>query len=212
MGSIVCVGATRFLYYTGWNLAVTVPWKNTVGLAISKDGGPFERSSAFPVVALDERDPFSLSYPWVMQDGDKYRMWYGSNLGWEQNLDDIPHVIRYAESSDGIRWDKQQTVAEIDASGFGSSAACRPTVVREPDGYRMWFCARGGKYRIYSAISPDGLTWQQLGKDGIDVSPGSWDSDMVEYPCVFDHGEQRFLLYSADGYGRTGFGLAVLEN
>jgi hypothetical protein len=47
---------------------------------------------------------------------------------------------------------------------------------------------------------------------GINVSPCSWDSDMTEYPCVFGHGGQRFLLYSGDGYGRTGFGLAVLEN
>ncbi|WP_236729556.1 hypothetical protein, partial [Mycobacterium tuberculosis] len=28
----------------------------------------------------------------------------------------------------------------------------------------------------------------------------------------FDHRGQRFMLYSGDGYGRTGFGLAVLEN
>lgn len=77
----------------------------------------------------------------------------------------------------------------------------------------MWFCARGAKYRIYFATSEDGLTWRQLGKDeGIDVSPDSWDSDMIEYPCVFDHRGQRFMLYSGDGYGRTGFGLAVLEN
>jgi hypothetical protein len=212
IGSIVRAGDTRFLYYMGWNLAVTVPWKNTIGLAISKAGSPFERWSAFPVVGLDERDRFSLSYPWAIQAEGKYRMWYGSNLGWGENLDEIPHVIRYAESSDGVHWEKQDRVA-IDTSGCDNTAACRPCVVRDAGLYRMWFCARGSKYRIHRATSQDGLTWSQLGKDeGIDVSPGSWDSDMIEYPCVFDHGGQRFLLYSGDGYGRTGFGLAVLEN
>lgn len=212
IGSIVRAGDTRLLYYTGWNLAVTVPWKNTIGVAISEAGAPFERWSTFPVVALDERDPFSLSYPWVIQDGGTYRMWYGSNLGWGEGTDEIPHVIRYAQSRDGVHWEKQDRV-HIDTSGSDNSAACRPCVVRDAGVYRMWFCARGAKYRIYCATSEDGLTWRQLGKDeGIDVSPDSWDSDMIEYPCVFDHRGQRFMLYSGDGYGRTGFGLAVLEN
>jgi hypothetical protein len=33
----------------------------------------------------------------------------------------------------------------------------------------------------------------------------------VCYPCVFDHGGDRFLLYNGNAYGRTGFGLARLE-
>lgn len=212
IGSIVRAGDTRFLYYTGWNLAVTVPWKNTIGLAISEAGAPFERWSAFPVVALDEHDLFSLSYPWVIQDGGKYRMWYGSNVSWGENTDEIPHVIKYAESGDGVHWEKHDGVA-IDTSEYDNAAACRPCVLRDSGLYRMWFCARGSKYRIFCADSDDGLTWTRLSKDdGIDVSAGSWDSDMIEYPCVFDHGGQRFLLYSGDGYGRTGFGLAVLDN
>lgn len=209
------VGDTRFLYYMGWNLAVTVPWKNAIGLAISEAGAQFERWSTFPVVTLDERDPYSISYPWVILDEGRYRMWYGSNVCWEQNtknMDGLPHVIKSAESSDGIHWNKHDFVA-VDTTGCDDIAAARPCVVRDPELYRMWYCARGARYRIYSAISQDGLTWQQLGKDGgINVSPGSWDSDMVGYPCVFDHAGQRFLLYSGDGYGRTGFGLAVWED
>jgi hypothetical protein len=212
IGSVVRAGDKRFLYYTGWNLAVTVPWKNTIGLAISEAGGAFVRWSEFPVVALDERDPFSLSYPWVIEDQGTYHMWYGSNLGWGEGTDEILHVIKYAQSSDGVHWEKQDW-APVDTSGLGKTAACRPSVVRDPDVYRMWFCARGARYRIYCANSENGLTWSQIGEDqGITVSPGGWDSDMIEYPCVFDHGGQRFMLYSGDGYGRTGFGLAVQES
>lgn len=212
IGSIVRAGDKRLLYYTGWNLAVTVPWKNTIGLAVSEADGVFERWSAFPIVVLDERDPFSLSYPWVIEDQGKYRMWYGSNLSWGEGTEEIPHVIKYAESSDGVHWEKHDC-APIDTSGFGNTAACRPSVVRDPDVYRMWFCARGTRYRIYCATSEDGFTWSQIGEDrGITVSPEGWDSDMIEYPCVFDHGGQRFMLYSGDGYGRAGFGLAVQES
>ena len=35
---------------------------------------------------------------------------------------------------------------------------------------------------------------------------------MIEYPFVFDHKGQRFMLYNGNGYGKTGFGMAVLTN
>ncbi|MDR0233611.1 MAG: hypothetical protein LBI31_02235 [Zoogloeaceae bacterium] len=35
--------------------------------------------------------------------------------------------------------------------------------------------------------------------------------EMIEYSIVFDHGRQRYMLYNGNGYGKTGFGLAVLE-
>ena len=35
------------------------------------------------------------------------------------------------------------------------------------------------------------------------------DSEMIEYPFVFDHDGQRFMLYNGNGYGRSGFGVAV---
>jgi hypothetical protein len=35
---------------------------------------------------------------------------------------------------------------------------------------------------------------------------------MIEYPCVFDHGGRRYLLYSGNGFGKAGFGIAVLES
>ena len=47
--------------------------------------------------------------------------------------------------------------------------------------------------------------------DWLDVSPSGWDSEMVCYPHVFDHKGKRYMLYNGNGYGRTGFGLAVLE-
>jgi len=34
---------------------------------------------------------------------------------------------------------------------------------------------------------------------------------MVEYPFVFDHKGGRYMLYNGNGYGRTGFGIAVLD-
>ena len=46
---------------------------------------------------------------------------------------------------------------------------------------------------------------------GIDVSSSGWDDEMVCYPYVFNHNGKRYMLYNGNGHGRTGFGLAVLE-
>ena len=70
----------------------------------------------------------------------------------------------------------------------------------------------GGRYRIGYAESDDAFTWDRRDEQaGIDVSPSGWDSDMVCYPYVFDHNGNRYMLYNGNGYGRTGFGLAILE-
>jgi len=212
IGCIVKVGEARFLYYMGWNLSVTVPWKNSLGLAISEaPGKPFVRYSRFPIIDLNEVDPYTISYPWVMQEGDKFRMWYGSNLKWGPVKSDMLHVLKYAESSDGIRWDRSNKIV-IDSTGPGEYAICRPTVLYEDGAYHMWFCSRGITYRIHRARSSDGMTWKREGQDpGIDVSGDGWDSEMIEYPCVFKHREQRYLLYAGNNYGRTGFGMAVAD-
>jgi hypothetical protein len=213
--SVACVlriGDARYLYYMGWNLAVTVPWKNALGLAVSESmDAPFRRVSRFPIVPLDEIDPYTISYPWVMRDNNRYRMWYGSNLRWGPDKKDMLHVIKYAESSDAVCWEKHDQIA-IDSASPDENAICRPCVVRDTDCYRMWFCSRGDKYRIQHAISENGSNWTRLGRDeGIDVSPDGWDSDMIEYPCVFDHKGRRFMLYAGNDFGKTGFGLAVQE-
>ena len=76
----------------------------------------------------------------------------------------------------------------------------------------MWYSFRGLSYRIGYAESDDGRKWERLDSQaGIDVSTTGWDSEMIEYPFVFDHKGQRYMLYNGNGYGKTGFGLTVLE-
>jgi len=75
-GCLVAHGSVRYLYYLGWNLGVTVPWRNTIGLAVSTGAAAaFEKYSLAPLVDRSAVDPFSISYPWVMQDGGRWRMW-----------------------------------------------------------------------------------------------------------------------------------------
>jgi predicted GH43/DUF377 family glycosyl hydrolase len=214
IGCIVPIGGTRFLYYMGWHLTVTVPWQNAIGLAISStpecDAGSFVRHSRFPVAELNEIDPYTISYPWVAVEDGKFRMWYGSNIAWGARKEDMRHLIKYAESDDGIHWKRGGAVA-IDFIGPQEYAICKPCVRKEGGRYQMWFCARGGAYRIYDAESADGVTWQRNAEPALSVSESGWDSEMVEYPFVFDHEGERYMLYAGNSFGKTGFGIAIRD-
>jgi hypothetical protein len=208
-------GARQFLYYQGWSLGVTVPYYVVAGCAVSSDDGEsFQRLSQAPVIDRSAVDPYWVSSPWVLFDEGRWRMWYVSGNGWHFENGVAQHYIvhiRYGESDDGIEWRRDGHVC-IDFAGPEEYAIARPVVLRDGDRYRMWYSHRGTAYRIGYAESPDGLGWTRLDDQaGIGVSPGSWDSEMVEYGCVFDYRGQRHMLYNGNGFGASGIGHAVLD-
>jgi predicted GH43/DUF377 family glycosyl hydrolase len=213
--SVACIvrsGSRKLLFYLGWNLGVTVPWRNSIGLAIA-DGpdGRFIKYSAAPILDRSAEDPYSLSYPWVVRNGNSWRMWYGSNLAWGSKPQEMEHVIKVAESSDGIRWSRRGDIA-VHLHKPSEIGLSRPCVIWEDGLFRMWYSIREDHYRIGYAESADGIIWQRKDTEvGIGVSGMGWDSESVEYPCVFDVGDQRYMLYNGNGYGKTGFGMAVLS-
>jgi predicted GH43/DUF377 family glycosyl hydrolase len=214
MGCLVKYGGKRYLYYLGWNLGVTVPWRNAIGLAVSEgDDGPFIRVSQAPTMDRHHHDPFSISYPWGLVEDGRWRMWYGSNLSWGsgERQEEMSHLFKYAESADGLTWHRDGRIV-LPFKDETEYAMSKPAVVRDPDMYRMWYSYRGHAYRIGYAESPDGLVWTRRDElAGIEPAVSDWDVGAVCYPCVFDHEGQRFMLYNGSRYGDTGFGLAVLE-
>lgn len=202
-------GATLILYYSGWMLGSSVPFYFQVGSATSTDGGmTFLRGSAAPLLERNAVDPYLTASPYVMFDEGRWRMWYVSGTGWRDNDEPCYH-IKYAESTDGFTWTREGRVC-IDYEDESEHAISRPWVVRDVDRYRMWFASRGSSYRIGYAESQDGLTWERTAeRGGLTVSPDGWDSEMLAYPCVFDHGAERLMLYNGNDYGRTGIGLAI---
>jgi len=212
MGWLVQCGSERYLYYLGWNLGVTVPWRNSIGLAISAGPGrEFVRYSEAPVMDRSAEDPFSLSYPCVRLDNGLWRMWYGSNLAWGPEQADMAHVLKYAESSDGVHWTREPGAA-VGFQAANEYALSKPCIIRENGRYHMWYSYRGHAYRIGYAESADGRNWLRRDHEaGISVSDSGWDSDSIEYPFVFDHGRRRYMLYNGNRYGLTGFGIAELE-
>ena len=204
--------ATRYLYYSGWSLGVTVPFYFYAGCAVSEAGGAFERISAAPILERNDVDPYLTASPWVLHEGDTWRMWYVSGVGWSEGADPQPRYhVKYAESHDGVSWSRDGQVC-LDFQHPGEYAIGRPCVRREGDRYRMWYCYRGDAYRLGYAESPDGVTWTRK-DDEIQLSGPSadFDAEMQAYPVVEELRGEPHLLYNGDRYGATGIGWAVAE-
>jgi len=209
---IVDSGGKKYLYYIGWNQGSTVRMALVAGLAVSEDGGEsFERVFRVPILDRTHEEPYTLNTaPCVLREGDLWRMWYVSGVEWVHR--DLPRYnIKYAESNDGLHWQRSGVVC-IDFEGPDENALARPCVIKENGIYKMWFSYKGDYYRIGYAESSDGIDWQRLdGEVGIDISPSGWDSQMIEYSYVFSHEGKKYMLYNGDDYGKEGIGLAVAE-
>jgi len=209
----------KYLYYIGWNLGVTVPFRNAIGVAKSNDGGEaFEKMFKGPILDRTRDEPHFTASNCVIKDNGLFKMWYLSCVKWSIQNNKVRHHyhIKYATSKDGLKWNRKNQVV-IDFKDDYEYAISVPRVIKENNIYKMWFSSRGSKdvatYRIRYAESSNGINWIRKDNEvGIDVSKDGWDSEMICYPFVFDHKGKKYMLYNGNGYGKTGFGLAVLEN
>ena len=203
----------EYILFMGWQNPVDTHWRGDIGrLRVDQDSN-LSLDPAYPFFASDSEDPISLSYPWVFQqDGGDLVMIYGSTTTWDAGNGEMIHILKCASSSDGVSWSKQGVVVKP-VIGF-AQAFSRPTVLRRSNGYHMWFSYRSGNgtsYRIGYAYSADGSCWTlDNANSGIEVSAEGWDSEMIEYPFVFEHKGSAYMLYNGNGFGKTGFGLATL--
>ena len=215
IGNCYTEAGRRYILFMGWQCPPGLHWRGEIGrLALDVEGN-LKLDGDGPYMALDDCDPVSLSYPWVMGDPHNgYRMWYGSTLSWDAGNGEMLHVINAADSRDGLHWQKRGLALPYEVGR--AQAFSRPTVIGDAQsGYHMWFSYRGGpevSYRIGYASSADGVRWRlRLDETGMAPSASGWDAEMIEYPFVFRHRDKLLMLYNGNDYGRTGFGMASCE-
>lgn len=218
---IVGVGAQKYLYYIGLTVMQRVPYHNSIGLAISNDGGQtFTRYGEGPIFGLTAQEPHFTGTSCVLQEDGIWKNWYLSCVKWEI-VDGKPepfYHLKYAESLDGIHWRREGKVA-IDFKSDNEAGIVKASVLREKNSYRMWYAYRSASeyrtsklqsYRIGYAESADGKAWTRLDDQaGIDVAEDGWDAEMIAYPHVIAHDDQLYMFYNGNGFGQSGFGYAV---
>ncbi len=212
------VDGKLYLYTIGFSIKNKIIFDAASGLAISHDKGKSFDKLPGPVLDRGIDNPCFAASPCVIKESGIWHMWYVSCDRWEAEGSNYKHFynIKHSQSQDGIYWEPRTTVC-IDYANEYEYAISRPSVIYDKNKtYRMWYSFRAQKnvktYRIGYAESNNGLDWIRMDDDvGIDVSNDGWDSEMICYPHVFEHKECKYMLYNGNGYGKTGFGLAILE-
>lgn len=206
-----------FMYYAGFELGVKVRYKLFTGLSVSENNGEtFTRVRQTPILDRSETEMTFRGGPFVRREHELFRLWYVAGSEWEE-IDGKPmpiYVLKYLESKDGVNWAKEgQTVLDLtgdDEHGFG-----RPWVNILPNGkHQLFYSIRRrslGAYRLGYAESDDGIHWVRMDDQmGLDVTPGSFDSDAIMYSAVISAHGQTYCFYNGNGFGKDGFAVARL--
>jgi predicted GH43/DUF377 family glycosyl hydrolase len=217
------------LYFTAWGRRSDGKLPNTTGVAISNDGGESWRyHSEHPVLPLDRPyDAEGTGSMWILHENGLFRMYYtaigryfpkpeGVDTG---HGDTIPEIgIAYAESKDGIHWEKPLAHLVVSPRGFGvipyEYICSKPCIIKQNDTYVMWLNTFGTAYRVHRLTSHDGFTWQWSDRHGPDGELGVGEQDAFDdlqrsYPTVIrDHNELR-CWFTGNQFGATGMGYAV---
>ena len=216
--SIVFHNGLYYMYYIGWSQGVEAPlFDAAIGLATSEDGVHFTRTSPAPLLGRSAYDPCLVTSPHVYKDGDLFRMTYVSGIKWERGDDGILksfYHIKQASGTSPYDCNRRGDVA-IDFKD-GETNIARSSVIKvSDDHYKMWYAyVHGtiGKYRIGYAESPDGSTWTRMDdRAGIGLDD-THASEMISYPHVFEMGDDLYMLYNGNQFGRDGFGVAKWQN
>jgi len=220
---ISCViehGGKLYMYFTGWNIGVDVPYRLAIGLAISSDGGlTFERYSKGPIMDRSVYDPGFCCTPYVLKEDDRWRMYYLSGVEWIPSEHPEPRYhVKYAESEDGLNWVRKGEVS-LDFDDF--DAVGNQTVLYEDGIYKMFYSYRKAEgyrtdpntaYRLGYAISEDGIHFTPR-NDLFEIvgERQDWEMIMSAYPRVYMWKGKKHMLYNGNGFGRSGFGYATSE-
>jgi hypothetical protein len=204
------------LYYVGFELCHGIRYRLFTGLAVSRDEGTtFTRHGDVPVLDRTSQERFFRCGPHVRYEGGRFRMWYVAGGAWT-TVDDKPvpvYDIRYAESTDGIRWPATGTpvlrAQEPSEHGLG-----RPWLVRDGDGERLLVSVRDrarGAYRLGCAVR--GVDGGYVRRDelvGLASEPGAFDDAARMYLALVETDAGVIGLYNGNDFGAAGIGVARL--
>ncbi|MDH6028037.1 hypothetical protein [Vibrio splendidus] len=205
-----------YILFMAWQIRGSDHWRGDIGrIVVSSLDELYIEDTHNPFIGINDIDKMSLSYPWVYNDGEQYSMIYGSTVSWKEDNGEMLHVLNFAESSNGHQWEQKGLAIPYELGK--AQAFSRPTYVKINDKEHLWFSYRSGtgeKYRIGHSLKSESGLWQlNVENPGIDVSQEkeAWDSEMICYPSILKHKHKTYMFYNGNGFGKSGIGLAVLE-
>lgn len=151
-----------------------------IGLTMSHDGRTFTRAAASPVFVFGDGKR-SILTPTLLRglDGSpirehgKLRMWFSATDFTDKSG---LHTLHESTSNDGVRWSEPSPVL--------LAGVYAPTILKEEQGYRMWYTDVAREpWIIRAATSTDGRKWDIVPNPVLEIDQ-KWERDRLFYPTV----------------------------
>ena len=143
----------------------------------------------------------------VLLDGDLFRMYYLGLAGAGYSY------VGYAESNDGITWNKpfsEPILAPSEPGHWDSWSVQAGSILKEDDSYKMYYTGWSdnyGNWDIGLAVSSDGINWTKHPNPVLYGTSG-WEFQ-IGASSVIKHNETYFLFYTGRNLPQYKIGLAT---
>jgi len=165
----------------------------SLGMAESAGGRTFVKSKGNPIFDFGDGEHSVLTATMlrnpdgsVLREQGRLRMWFSSThfAGGTGT-----HTLHESTSADGVRWSKP-SVAQL-------QGIYAPTILRERDGYRMWFCdVSRDTWVISHATSKNGKQWKVTDRGVVKVDQ-KWERTRLFYPTVLKANGAYLMWYGS---------------
>ena len=195
--SVCKIDGKWLMWYTGQSRN-----NSAIGIATSDDGIRFTRMQQKPILVPSEPyEKGSVMNPCVLWDKDEkiFKMWYAAGEQFE------PDVLCYAESKDGINWERyaNNPILEKSNEKYDQCKVGGCDILKENDRYYMFYIGYQNvdTARVCMAESNDGIHNWVRSMDNPVISPekNSWDADAVYKPTVALNKQKNKLLMWYNG-------------
>lgn len=196
------------LAYFGWQRLPDDAWLNGIGVLQGPVGSELSRSSNGPLLARDYDDQFSVAYPFFSRPKSETLLYCSyASFANPRKSNAYSYVVRSAEFDVQAMSLRSRTGVDLEPIR-GMSAYSRPTTIQFQDSELIFCSVRGEKYQINGWLR-DGMSWRRASQyDCAELALELGESaTCYQFPFVRDG--RLYLLFNGDGFGLTGFGLAV---
>jgi len=195
-------------------------WRPHKGIAYceSTDGLAWsEPQLVLPALPESKWEAGEVNRPCVLKENGVYKMWYSGQVRPYQ-----PggiSVICYAESADGMEWERRAEPVMRHSQEWENQALMCPHVLHDPEDsiYKMWYSA-GDNHEPHSigyAESSDGLNWRRYPRNPVlSKNPAClWEQHKVVASHVLKHEGYYYMFYVGHFHEERGsVGLARSRN
>lgn len=207
--SLVKVDGKIYMYYSGFQRHINIPYASLLGVCVSDDDGEsFIRGRCTPVLDRTENELFIRTGAYVDYDSlnKKYTLYYASGKEWFKLNDKLEPVysLKTIQSDNPLIFDGEgKNLMELINDEYGLTI---PQII---DNYLL-FSSRSKKngYRLKLASNSEGKYVRSNEEIILNGCEDSWDREMQCFGKVYKYNEEEYLFYCGNHYGIGGLGWA----